>query len=60
VYTSIGNDIRLDHIVIPKYNRSGLKKMPVKDSRRSSHGGRMSSCDADKMPLTPEEGVMEL
>jgi len=28
--------------------------MPVKDSRKSSHGGRTITCDADKMPLTPE------
>ena len=29
-YISIGNDIRLDHTVKPKYNTSGLKKLAVK------------------------------
>jgi hypothetical protein len=56
----IGNAIKLDHIVRLKYNKSGLKKMPVKDSRRSSLGGRTITSDADRMPVTPEGGVMEL
>jgi hypothetical protein len=60
IHVSIGNVIRLDHIVRPKYNTSGFKKMPVKDPKRSSHGGRTLICDADKMPQTPEQGVMEL
>ena len=60
VCVRLWNNIRLDHTVRPKYNISSLKKISVKDSRKSSHGGRTIACDADKMPLNPQEGVTEL
>jgi hypothetical protein len=58
--TSVGNSRRLNRIVKPIHNTSGLKKMPVNDSKRSSYGGITITCDTHKMPLTPEQAAMEL